>query len=255
MIKCIIIDDEMGAIKNLQLLLAKYGSEIELVGYATSTKEAELKIKILKPDVVFIDIEMPGESGIQFLKRLNSYDFEVVFVTAYNEFAIQAFKLNAIDYILKPIDLHELQHCVQRLKELSSLKEAYRKNLTKEKLDFFTDSHTETPAKIALKNKDSLELVDFNDIICLKGEGAYSEFFYHKNNRPVSLILSYPLSHYETILPANQFFRVHKSHIVNKSHVVEIKRDKNYYTIVTTHHRMVPIAKRKTVEILNQLKW
>lgn len=254
MIKCIILDDEMGAIKNLQILLAKYGPNLELVGYATSTREAELKIKILKPDVVFMDIEMPGESGIEFLKRLNSYDFEVVFVTAYNEFAIQAFKLNAIDYILKPIDLHELQHCIQRLTELSSLKEAYRKNLTKEKLDFFTQNTPESPTKIALKNKDSLELVSFDDIICLKGEGAYSEFYIQKNNRPVSLIMSYPLSHYEVILPEKQFLRVHKSYIINKTHVVEIKRGKSFYNIVTTHQRSIPISKRKTTDILNQLK-
>jgi two-component system LytT family response regulator len=254
MIKCIIIDDELGAIKNLQILLAKYGSNLDLVGYATSTKEAEMKIKILKPDVIFIDIEMPGESGIDFLKRLNSYDFEVVFVTAYNEFAVQAFKLNAIDYILKPIDLHEIQHCVQRLTEINSLKDAYRKNLTKEKLDFFLHDQVEAPTKIALKNKDALELVDFSNIICLKGEGTYSEFYIQKNNRPVSIIVSYPLSHYESILPENQFVRVHKSYIVNKHNVIEVKRGANFYNIITTHFRVIPIAKRKLAEVLTQLK-
>jgi two-component system LytT family response regulator len=120
-------------------------------------------------------------------------------------------------------------------------------------LELLADSSVESPTKMALKNKGNLELVEFGDIICLKGEGAYSEFYFQKKGKAWSAIMSYPLSHYETVLPTGQFLRVHKSYIVNKKHVIEIKRGTNY-SIKVTHNRILPIAKRKLTDVLNQLK-
>lgn len=254
MLKAIIVDDEIGAIKNLQQILKENTSEIEVISYAVSTKDAELKIKLLKPDVVFLDIDMPHETGIEFLKRLNFYDFEVVFVTAYNEFAIQAFKLNAIDYILKPIDLSDLKHCISRLTESQILKENYKNSLTRERLTHLGNGSSENSmTNILLRCKEKIEVVPFELIQHLHADGAYTIFYYLTKGKLVSTIMSYPLAHYEQILPSKVFLRVHNSYIVNTRFIKEIIKDSGY-NILTSYGEKIPISKRRVQEILDQLK-
>jgi len=254
MIQAFILDDEFGAIKNLQLILQDMAPNIEVIGYATSTKDAELKIRMLKPDVLFLDIEMPNESGIEFLKRLHYYDFEVVFVTAYNEFAIQAFKLNAIDYLLKPIDQQEMKHCLERINDLYVLKSNYRMTLTKEKLEHFCDSFEGNDhSKIVLKNKDAIEFVSFEHIIYLRGDGSYTDFTFELKGKITKILMSYPLSHYESILPKKTFLRVHKSFIINTKFIKQIQKSPGY-TILLHSGETIPISKRRVADIITQLQ-
>ncbi|MEP7197051.1 MAG: LytTR family DNA-binding domain-containing protein [Saprospiraceae bacterium] len=250
-----IVDDELGAIKNLQIILQSQNLSIEIIGFASNTKDAELKIKLLKPDVVFLDIDMPKETGIQFLKRLNNYDFEVVFVTAYNEFAIQAFKLNAIDYILKPIDLEEIKQCINRLEMNSLLKSNYREKLNKEKIEFLIDSeNSNKDSKLAIKSRDKLELIPFSDIVYLKGNGAYTEFIFLNKGLREAVLMSYPISHYESILPKSDFIRIHKSYVLNKNHLAKIERDSGYFLITKIGDR-IPLSKRRVNDIISILKY
>ena len=253
MIRAILVDDELGAIKNLQLILNEHAKNLEIIGYATSSKDAELKIKMLKPDVLFLDIEMPQESGIDFLKRIQYYDCEIVFVTAYSEYAIQAFKLNAIDYILKPISIKEIIHCVDRLNEIYNIKQNFRETLLKERLNQISlNPKNKTEQKIILKNKDSVVIVLFEDIISLNADGAYTEFHYLLKGTPKKSIMSYPLAHYEDILPSIDFLRVHKSFIVNKKYIDKILREPNY-VVLTIFQAKIPISKRRVKDILQKL--
>lgn len=254
MIKALLVDDEIGAIKNLQVILNDYSSSIEVIGYATTTQEAEFKLKHLKPDLVFLDIEMPGESGIEFLQRINFYDFEVVFVTAYSEFAIKAFKLNAIDYILKPIDLKEFKDSMIRISETFELKQKYKSWLTQERLEtLYNNDEKEAHQKIILRNKDKLELVDFKYIVSLEADGTYSIFSFLRNNKIEKLIMSYPLAYYSDILPESTFLRVHKSHIVNINYIEEIEKSPNH-SLKTSYGNKIPISKRRVQSVMGQLK-
>lgn len=255
MIKALILDDEIGAIKNLQLLLKDYAPEIDVLGFATSTKEAELKIKLLRPDALFLDIEMPSESGIEFLKRLNYYEFEVVFITAYHEFAIQAFKLNALDYLLKPLDIQELKRCIKRLSEVQMLKENYKDWLTKERLNNLNISQDITiESNIVLKSKDKIEIIPFKNICYLQAEGTYTHFFYIHKGILTKLMMSYPIAHYEDILPKKEFLRIHKSYIINTEYIDQILKE-NGHCILTTFGNKVPVSKRRVASLLDHLKY
>jgi len=255
MIKALILDDEFGAIKKLKWSLKDYGPEVEVLGFATSTKEAELKIKLLRPDVLFLDIEMQTESGIEFLKRLNYYDFEVVFITAYHEFAIQAFKLNALDYLLKPLDINELKRCISRLNEVQLLKENYKNWLTKERIENLnTHPEINIETNIILKSKEKVEIIPFKSIIYLQAEGTYTNFYFLQKGIQVKLMMSYPLAHYEGILPKREFLRVHKSYILNIEYIDHVIKDSGHYILTKTGSK-IPISKRRVTSVLEHLKY
>lgn len=247
-----ILDDEIGAIRNLEWILRNH-SDVELVASAQSTKEAELKIKLLRPDILFLDIEMPSETGISFLERLGIYDFEVVFVTAYNEFAIKAFKLNALDYLLKPIDIAELKNCIIRISETLLIKQQMREHLLKEQIRNLSNvKDINNKDKIILKTKEGIEIVPFDKIISISADGAYSMFNFLVSGIQKKLLMSYSLAYYEELLPSEYFLRVHKSFIVNKNFIHSIEREPNYF-IITNLNERIPISKRRVNEILHKL--
>ncbi len=253
MIRVILVDDEPMSLKNLEFMLHEEGSGFEVIATATNTKDAEIKLKLLKPDVLFLDIEMPNETGISFLERLNNYDFEVVFVTAYNEYAVKAFKLNALDYILKPINRQDIKHCIQRIQESYTLRQTFRNYQLKERLlHLNAHSNDKSNPSIILRTKDNIEIIPYDNIIYLSADGAYSIFHYIQNNQTSEIMMSYPLAYYEEILPVEFFLRVHKSYIVNKLFIESLIRDPNYY-IITKFQTRIPISKRRVSQILDKL--
>ncbi|MGO4290226.1 LytR/AlgR family response regulator transcription factor [Chitinophaga sp. RAB17] len=246
-INIIIVDDEQDACRNLRHLLLTYiDARIAIKGMAYNTQEAEKLIRTHQPDAVFLDIEMPGEDAFHFLERLKPLNFEVIFVSAYDEYAVKAFRLNAVDYILKPIDTTELTNAVEKLKE----KCHYRK--------IAHDWQTQAPSKakpnqITLRNHLQIEIVDFKDLLYIEANGNYSKVFFQHNSIPKSIVMSHSISEYEALLPDTLFYRIHKSYLVNCRHIRKILKEETPMILLDNRYRL-PVGRRRYKGLLFYLK-
>lgn len=250
----VIVDDETGACENLKNLLFEYcGAGINLLGIANSTREAESLVEKLTPDAVFLDIEMPRENAFQFLERISPVSFEVVFVTAYDEYAIRAFKLNAVDYILKPISINELINATRRLRErieykrlsmggTASYADMGRLMAGKGKLQ-----------KLTMKDANHIEVVDFKNILFFEAQGSYSRIMFLKNEGVRERIMSTSLSDYQDILPPEIFYRIHKSFLINCHHVKDVIRDEVGQVVIHSEYTL-PVSRRRFGALLEFLK-
>ena len=188
-----IVDDEIDACRNLQKTLVEYIGDpgINIVSMVQNTRLAEALINEHKPDVVFLDIEMPNENAFDFLERIGPVSFDVVFVTAYDEYAIRAFKLNAIDYILKPIGIDEVARAVSRARERMLYKK--RSDVKDTYSDIGTNLRThEKLNKIKLKDNTGFYIVDFKDILYVEAKGSYSFIKFLADDRSEKHILAAP---------------------------------------------------------------
>lgn len=252
-INALIIDDEKEACDNLKTILSEFiDSDINIAGIANDTVAGRKLIETLRPDVVFLDIEMPDENAFQFLERISPFDFEIIFVTAYDEFAIKAFKLNAIDYILKPIDIDELAGAVRKMKD----RIFYR--LHKQHADHPADAlrqiaNKEHPHRLTLRSLSQLEVVDFRDIYSIEGQGSYSKISFKKAGTNREFISSNVLSYYEDILPASVFYRVHKSYLVNCSQIDKIILN-GHFSLALNSKELIPISRRRYADFIKFLK-
>ena len=240
----ILIDDEIEACDNLKNILLTYvDPNINIMGMAYDTTQAEQLIHEVDPSAVFLDIEMPDENAFQFLERIRPVNFEIIFVTAYDHFAIKAFKLNAVDYILKPICIDELGDAVAKLKEKLAYKELVHS--TDYQIEILKQiASKEKQHKIALRNASSIELVNFKDIYFIEAQGSYCKFYFIKNNSECEIVISNTIAEYEELLPADMFYRVHKSYLVNCVQIKKIATDDSY-EVITRNNFHVPVSRRK----------
>ncbi len=249
-ISVLIVDDEKKACTNLKNVLIEFVDPgINIVGMANSTREAEEMIMAHTPDAVFLDIEMPNENAFHFLERLSPVGFEVIFVTAYEEYAVRAFRLNAIDYILKPISIGELKIAVQKLKD-----RVWYKKILDGKNSSFIELADEVenrskPKKITFKDINTTEVVDFMDIFFLEAQGSYSKVVFAKGKITKEMVLSNPLSDYEELLPADLFFRVHRSFLINCAHIKQITNDSSNQVVVKGD-LSIPVSRRRYASLL-----
>ncbi|HEY5326706.1 MAG TPA: LytTR family DNA-binding domain-containing protein [Mucilaginibacter sp.] len=240
MIKAIIVDDEQFNIKNLQSLLNSQCPEIEVVGTSTSAIQARELILGVKPDLVFLDIQMPGMTGFELLKSLDERSFEVVFVTAYDEYGIMAIKFSALDYLLKPISMIELKKAADKIKISVNVK---KQNLRLENLLHLLDKQDrDENEKIALPTLKETYLVPVKNIVRCESSNNYTTFFLVDG---VSHLISKPMYEYEELLSPYGFIRCHQSHLVNKKHIVSILNDDSGYLIMGYTGIKVPISKQK----------
>jgi two-component system, LytTR family, response regulator len=235
MYKAIIIDDEEMARALLNGMLKEYHSDIEVVELCKDLPSGVKAIRKQKPDVVFLDIEMPGHSGLELLDFFNEDEisFNIIFTTAYNQYAIRAFKLSAIDYLLKPIEIDDLEKAI----------ELFKKNKNHKNLEVLKQNlKSGAPQKIAINNLSSVNFIDINDIIYFKADGAYTHVFLIKN---VEFTVSKGLKIFEEILEGNeQFFRCHKSYLVNTNYISGYtKTEGGYLTLKENHQALVSIDK------------
>ncbi len=210
--KAVIIDDEKRARISLKFLLDEYCPDVEVVAEGENLSEGVKAIRKYKPDLVLLDIEMPGHSGLELLDFFdeNEIDFSIIFTTAYNEYALQAFKFSAIDYLLKPISPEQLAEAIARLAKQKQKLESFK--ILKENIN------QESLTKIAVPSGNSLIFLDVTKISHIKGNGAYSEVYCNNSSKN---LVSRNLKNFEEILCANNdFMRVHKSYIVNFTHVI-----------------------------------
>lgn len=215
-LRALIVDDEAPARENLKLLLLDHCPEIEVLALADSVEKARQLIGELSPQVVFLDICMPsGTEGFDLLDSLPEKNFQVVFVTAFKDYALRAFHANAIHYILKPIDIDDLKAAVKRLVANQESFGDNNESLTSyiRSLENLTKSMTPAlPQRITINHAKGFKIVDPSDIMYLEGEGNYTKIFFTDGSQYVD---TRSLGIYEDILDPKKFFRIHKSHIVN----------------------------------------
>ncbi len=237
-LKAIIIDDEENNIDNLQVLLSKYCPEVTVVATAGNAEEGRRVIQQSEPDIVFLDIQMPGSSGFDLLKSLAHYNFEVIFITAYDQYDIQAIKFAAIDYILKPVNIEELQAAVKKAAQKRIEK---KQNLQLENLLQLLQQQSKDKHRIALPLAKETRFVQIEDIIRCESSNNYTTFYFINNDK---LLVSKPIYEYEEILTNYHFIRCHQSHLVNKKFIKSwIKEDGGY--LLLEDKTLIPVSRQK----------
>ena len=214
MIKAIVVDDEKNSRENLVKLLNNFVKDVNVVAEADSAQSGAEKIKELLPDVVFLDIEMPHGSDFDLLKSFEKIDFEVIFVTAYNHYAIKAIKFSALDYLLKPVDIQELALTIERVKQKNKIKNNDQINILIKNLESGSDKQL---SKIVLPTLDGFEIADISEVIRCEGQGNYTNIYLTSKELPV--LVSKTLKDYDNLLSGFYFFRIHQSHLVNLKHI------------------------------------
>ena len=237
-LKAIIVDDEESARNVLSSLLTRFCPTVEIVKKCSTVLSAVDAIKEVNPDVVFLDIEMPNYAGYELVSFFEEVNFDIIFVTAYDKFALKAFEISAVDYLLKPIEIDRLKLAVNKLESIRELKnnaknlEALKDNLKKENL-----------TKIIVRQNGDQEIVDINTIIAIEAQESYSCIHTTRNK----YMMSKNLKHYESLLAENKsFFRTHKSWLVNMN---ELKNyNKSEMNLYLTSDRAAKLSRYRIQE-------
>lgn len=218
MIKAIVVDDEAPSREVMCNYLRDFCTDVEVVATASSVKSAYRAVQKYKPDVVFLDIEMPDGKGFDLLKMFPKINFRVVFVTAYAEYAIKAFRVNAADYLLKPVKIDELDAAVEKIKNENRWN--YDSGQVSELLRSLTENLTFQPT-IVVSNIKGFDVIKINEIIMCKADGYCTIFFLEGNRKVLS---SKNLKQYEDLLAGHNLIRVHHSYLVNPIHILSFTR-------------------------------
>ena len=245
LIRTLIIDDEKNAREALKGILNYNFSEIEVAGEADGVFSGLKAVKEISPDLVFLDIRMGDGTGIDLLQRLDEINFSLIFLTAYDEYALKAFRYSATDYLLKPIDIDELETAIEKVK-----KNMHHPQIDMQALLESLKPEGSTEKKIVLKTSDSIHLVKMTNIIRCEASGNYTSFFFD-NRKPI--MVSKPLKEFETTLPDSMFFRPHQSHLININKIDHIKKQDGFQVIMTDGSN-VPVATRKKDMLLSMLE-
>jgi two-component system LytT family response regulator len=241
MIKAIIIDDEAKARRMMEALLTEYCPEVEILAIAEDVPSGVIAINQHKPDVVFLDVEMPGYTGFQLLDFFREVHFEIIFTTAHSDYALQAFQVSAIDFLLKPIQISELIKSVEKYKKMKGAQQQERLSILKEN---FKDN---TIKKLALPVTDGLIFIDVQDIVYLEADGAYTQFHLSNQNK---IMVSKKIKDFENALNLeNNFFRTHRSFIINLKKIKQyVKHDGGY--ILLEQDIQIPLARERKDEFV-----
>jgi len=247
MIKTIIIDDEHNASEFLEKMLKRYfPNKFHICKTCDNIDDAVKAIEEHQPDLVFLDIQMPNKNGFELFKEIKEINFEVIFTTAHSEYAIDAIKRSALDYLLKPINYIDLLGAVNRF-EQKNKKENQEKqlNILIENIDSGDTAHK----KIAIATETGFEFVKFNTIIYIEAQNNYTKFYLTNNT---SITTSKTLKHFEEILPSELFFRIHKSYLVNMNLIKRFtKVDEQFVELITG--QSLPVSIRKKDEFINAI--
>jgi len=236
--KILIIDNEAGLraiLKNMVLLLNANYTVAEASGVADGVE----KINTFKLDVVLLDVEMDDGTGFDLLQQLQQHHFQLIFTTAHNQYAVQAFRCSAIDYLLKPIDPIELHHSLQKAQEQIGI------DIMKQQLQVLLQQVAKTSnedAQIVLKDSNKTYFVNINDILYCKADGAYTIF--NLMNK-TTIYQSHNLRYYEEMLEGNIFIRVHHSYLVNKHKITQLNKKDDAYFVTLQNGENLPVSQRK----------
>lgn len=238
MINAVIIDDIQEAIDVLKSDLESYCAEIEVIGSANGVVSGAKLIKELKPDLVFLDIQMPDGSGFDLLEILDDKNFKLIFTTASDEYAVKAFKFSAVDYLLKPIDPDELMDAVSRVTQQD--RPAERVDLLKENL--------KSTKKLALNTLEKIHIVGVDEILRCESEINYTKFHFTDGTR---LLVTKTLKEFDKLLRDHNFIRVHQSHLINADAIKEFIKSDGY--VVMKDGTKVPVSTRKKQVLMEMI--
>jgi two-component system LytT family response regulator len=245
MIKSLIIDDEQNCIDSLAFDLRKYFPQVEIIETCKSPKQGLIAIRKQKPDLVFLDVQMPWMNGFEMLEMLEEINFVIIFTTAYDQFAAKAFRLSAIDYLLKPIDLNDLKEAIKKATEKIAQKSggANIDNL------LHNINNPEAKQRVAFAGREGYEFIEIGTIVYAQAEGAYTHVFLNNKRK---LIISKTLSDIEEMLPANQFQRIHHSTLVNLNHVTHLYKTDGGYLVLDSGEKLA-VSKSKKEDLMERL--
>ena len=243
-IRTIIVEDEPKSLLTLKTLLDRYCPEIKLIGSGNSVEEGIRNIQELKPQLVFLDIAMPDGDAFDMLARIGRVEFEIIFITAYNEFALKAFKFSALHYLLKPINYTELQEAVQRYLKIRP------SNNIQSRLDVLNKSLKSHFDKISLPSNDGLIIVEIQDIVRFEAAGNYSTVFFSLGE---SIIVTKTLNQFEDILTGLNFIRIHNTHLINLRYVKKYQRGQGG-TVTMNNGTEIAVSRTRKNEFLEGLK-
>lgn len=247
MIRCVLIDDEKNALEMMEWLLKNYCPQAEIVAMCNSSANGIDAINKLKPDIVFLDIEMPNMNGFDMLEKFDKLFFDVVFCTAYDQFAIKAFKYSALNYLLKPVDPDDLKATINRIEEKKS-------SLSREQFDLLIhnlrESGKTTPQRIALTTGDGLIFVPTADIIYCEAESNYTNVVLSGGRK---ILVSKVLKDIDETLSGPDFYRVHSSFLININHIRKFVRGEGGY-IIMDNDATVSISRSKRQEFMEMFE-
>lgn len=246
MIRAVIIDDEINNQELISNLLNSYAENVQVVGMANSVESAYKVILERNPDLIFLDIQMPDGTGFDLLKKFDKISFKIIFVTAHQEFAIEAFKYSALDYILKPLAPANLLAAVKKTEDTMSSEEL---NLKLKTLLNNIAEPVKNKKKIVLKTMERIYSVDLDDIIRFESDGGYTKVYLVDGKR---IMVSKTMKEYDDLLMDAGFLRVHHSHLINMNHLFCFEKAEGH--VVMKDDSIVPVSNRKKdhlMELLN----
>lgn len=246
MIRAVIIDDEINNQELILNLLKSYAENVQVVGMANSVETAYKTINEHNPDLIFLDIQMPDGTGFDLLKKFEKINFKIIFVTAHQEFAIEAFKYSALDYILKPLAPANLLAAVKKMEDTMSSEEL---NLKLKTLLNNIAEPIKNKKKIVLKTMERIYSVDLDDIIRFESDGGYTKVYLVDGKR---IMVSKTMKEYDDLLMDVGFLRVHHSHLINMNHLFCFEKAEGH--VVMKDDSIVPVSNRKKdhlMELLN----
>ena len=249
MIKAIIVDDEQWAIDSLKWELEKFCPEVTVLDTFTNPNEAIQAIDYIKPDCVFLDIEMPEVDGFQLLRKLDYRNFDLVITTAYNQYAIEAFKEDAVNYLLKPIDPEDLISTVNRILQ-NHQKKKLGNNIEKVLQKFATKDTPNKKQRVPLALSDKVVMVPLEEIMYCKADGNYTHVFMQNGKK---YLLSKTIKSFSEALQGDLFLRVHKSFIVNTNFIEEYMRGDGGEVLMSNKQR-IPVSRTHKDKLLHSLQ-
>jgi two-component system LytT family response regulator len=244
--RAVIIDDEKHCREVLATLLQKHCPGVEVIAGFAAAADALKEMEKLSPAIVFLDIEMPGMNGFEFLEKCTSRNFEIIFTTAYNEYAIKAIKHSALDYLLKPVDKNELVDAIEKAKQQSTQKTPGRVEQLLSVLNL-----RKVPKRFAVPTLEGLIMLNSEEILYCESDGPYCTFHFTNNTKP--LLTSKTLKEAEEVLQnAGDFFRVHSSFLINMKFIQKYIRGEGGEVILVTG-KNIPVARSRKGDFLNAL--
>ncbi len=241
-LKAILVDDERSSLQNLQQKLTEFCPDIFITASAEKPEEAIILIRQHRPDVIFLDIEMPRMSGLRMLDELTDYSGEIIFTTAYNHYAVDAIRMSAFDYLVKPVSITDLQNAVARLVKYKRSETGERLNILKRSL---SDNKSQDD-KIAVPTSEGLEFIQIKNIVHIESSSNYSKIFMVGGKQ---MLVTKLLKDFEDMLLPYRFYRVHNSHLINMNYIQKYIRGEGGQ-VVLQNGDVVDVSRRKKEEFL-----
>jgi len=245
MINAVLIDDEIDSIKVLQRLLNEYCPEVNIVGNADSVETGAQLIQTAKPEIVFLDIEMKQGNAFDLLSRLTPFNFQVIFVTAFDNYAIKAFRYSALDYLLKPVDIDDLKNAVEKAKAGMKGDNFYSQMKV---LLHNIENYQVAQQRIAIPTVNGMIFIPIREILRCEAEGGYTYIYTEKGGK---IFATHTIKEYEELLPSTLFYRIHNSHIVNLEKIRKYEKGRGGY-VVMEDGVSLEVATRRREEFLSK---